>query len=293
MITTAPFDAIVTNNPFLDGVTIGYQVKSLFNTYFINYSPESLHFTGQSNSTCKYITIDSVFSETTIKLIREDNAIVVKEFTSNSDTVRIVTDSGKLAKIARKLARLNRIVQKQNQKYGAIRARVLKMTFNEAALKEFISLLPAQPAVDVSSFVARLKERQYTDRLPQIPGAHPNSIFASWFFNAFTDEMEEYNAIAVVDWRSLYSEVKDVLTNLFKASGINIELPTKPKKYSSKAYLDKVHDVLHITPYVMLTLGEISDTFVITLTEKNKVQNLIAAGKELGITVKLWESQSL
>lgn len=298
MITTGDFDEIVINNPFLTNGNTGYGFRKWFWQFQINYDPDSLQFPGQSNSTCKYIIIENDLTKVTYKVIREDKEVTVQElFPKKEYTRETITDPKKLSKIENKFNDLKKIVKKQIEKHNGTLRRVeqSKVRFDFDSISEFLDLL--LPAISTSQKDKLVKEIEEVEKNPMSYFDEPTNTIASnsknivlsIFFDELVDNLEQFGTLMIVDWKSPYKEVKDLIVPVFNKLGIAFnESLNRGKEYETTSYLNNVSDMLLKEGYAMVILGGVSDTFLITLTKEQDYKDLETKAKNIKIEIRKW-----
>lgn len=294
IITTNDFDEIILNNPFLNDENVGYGIEKLFCKYYISYNPEALKFNGQSNSTCKYIILESYFSKKTIKVIREDNRIVVKEFSKDND-VETVDDEKRLFKIHRKLIDLKKIVKKQIQDYNKSISNITKLKFDIDTVEKFAHLLnPKISKIEIENLIVNLKNAEenpisYIGNLSNIVRENSTTLSQKILFNIITDELEKINNLIIVDWKSPFEEVYELFENQFTKLKISFDKETnKPKKYETTNFIGTLNELVKKTEYIMIVLGHVSDTYLITFTKKENFSEVKKKAEKLKIELNEW-----
>lgn len=294
IITTNDFDEIVLNNPFLNDENIGYGIEKLFCKYYINYNPEALKFNGQSNSTCKYIIFENYFSKKKIKVIREDNRIVVKEFSKDND-IETVADEKKLFKIHRKLIDLKKIVNKQIQDYNKSISKITKLKFDIETVEKFADLLnPKLSKIEIESLIEELRNAEenplnYIGNLSNITNENSAILSQKILFNIIIDELEKINSLIIIDWKSPFEEVYELFESQFTKLKISFEKEiSKPKKYETTDFLKTLNELVTKTEYSMIVLGNVSDTYLITFTKKENFNEIKKKAEILKFELNEW-----
>lgn len=295
IINTKDFDEIVLNNPFLNDEKVGYGIEKLFWKYYISYNPEALRFNGQSNSTCKYIILENYFSKKTIKVIREDDRIVVKEFSKESD-IETVEDEKRLLKIHQKLIDLKKIVKKQIQDYNKSLSNITKLKFDIETVEKFADLIyPKLSKIEIESLIAELRNAEenpinYIGDLSNIARENSTILSQKILYNIIIDELEKINSLIIVDWKSPFEEVYELFESQFTKLKISFEKEiSKPKKYETTDFLKTLNELVKKTEYKMIVLGDVSDTYLITFTKKEDFSEIKKKAEKLKFELNEWD----
>lgn len=294
LVTTADFDEIVLNNPFLTEEKIGYGKYGLFWQYYIEYSPATLRFPGQNNSTCKYIIIKHNLSKKTFKVIREDDHIAIFEFLGENPA-ETVTDPKKIRLVKRKIDKLKRIVKKDAKRhYKMIKnLRTLSGDFDLITTGKFIALLiPEIPSPEADQILDKLKVAgtnplDYFEDLRDTMNSNEKKILQSVFANVLLDELQDAGALFVIDWKSSFEEVSDSFLPVFEQLNVPIGVLTnKPKTYETSDFLEQLSDYLDQYNKKMVMLGGVADTYLATFVDTKNVNELKRLGQKIQIEVR-------
>lgn len=293
-INTSDFDEIVLNNPKLKNGRFAYSIETLFWKYLINYDPDSLSYFGQTNSTCKYITLKSYFSDKTIKVIREDNEIKVVEFSEHSKSEK-VEDKKTLTKVYKKLIELKKIVKKQTLEYNKSITKITNVKFDIETIESFINFInPKLLKSEKDNLIKELKNAesnplQYIENLSNITNENSKILSQKIVFNILIDELEKINNLIIVDWKSPFEEVYELFEKIFAKLNISMEDEImKPKKYDTTNFIGELNEIIRKTEYKMIILGEESDTFLITFTEKENFKEINEKAEKLNLKLNEW-----
>jgi len=297
MITTQDFDEIVIDNPFLADGNSGYGIRKMFWYFVIQYKPDSLRFYGQSNSTCKYITMRNKLTQVCYKIIREDDYVKIEEIFKDYDR-EVVTDTKKLTKVEKKFYDLKKIVKKQIKEHYEIvdGLQNLKIKFDFDTTKEFLKIL--QPKITdkqqekIIKKLAKIEKNpmSYFSEPTNTIGANPKTILKSLFCNVFTDELEKSKSLIIVDWRSPYEEVIGLIIPIFKKLEITLDERLKKTEDYDEAekLLNSINNILLENDYTIVNFSDGSDTFLLGFTTKKDYQQLEKYAKKINIEIKKW-----
>jgi len=294
LITTADFDEIVLNNPFLTEEKIGYGKYGLFWQYYIEYSPASLRFHGQNNSTCKYIIIKHNLSEKTFKVIREDDHIVILEFIG-ANGVETVTDPKKIRLVKRKIDKLKRIVKKDAKRHYKMIKNLgtLSGDFDLATTGKFIALLiPQIQSPEKDQILDQLKlagtnPLDYFEDPRDTMYSNEKKILQSVFAKVLFDELQDAGALFVIDWKSSFEEVSEAFLPVFEQLNVPAGMLTnKPETYETSDFLEQLSDYLERYNKKMVMLGGVADTYLATFVDTKNVNELKRLGEKIQIEVR-------
>jgi hypothetical protein len=296
MITTKDFDEIVLDNPFLTGDIVGYGVYNLPWEYLINYSPDSLTFFGQSNSTCKYIILKNTLTDLEYKIVREDDHITITDL--NDENRQSVTDPNQLAKVEQGFDELKELVRKQIGNYYATIKSIEsnKFNFHLDDTRNFIKLLyPSISDAQQEKIIKRLKRveknpAKYFEDPTDTIDMDAGNIIQSLFLNVLTEQLEKVGSLIIVDWRSPHDEVMDLLIPLFQQLQISPdERMNRADGYETSSFLNDMVTILSEHNYQTFILGEISDTYLLVYVKSDNIQELKALANKINLTIRQWE----
>ena len=292
MITVKDFDEIVVNNSFLTNGNVGYGIRKWFWQFEINYNPDSLYLTGQSNSTCNYIIIKNSLTNDTYKVIREDKEIEIQEIYPQQDYAReIVTDPKKLSRIERKFNDLKSIVKKQIKKYNATLNSIQqsKINFDYDTIQEFLQLLtPLLRSSQQDKLINELKGVEksplsYIDESTASINSNSREIINAIFFKVLVENLSNFGTLLVVDCKSSYEEViglfRPVLSNqniVFDKKALN-----KPSNYKTIEFVNRLINILNENKINTYSIGAVSDTPILVFTEEDLTFEIKAKQIEL------------
>lgn len=302
MISTTDFDEIVVSNPFLTNGATGYGFRKWFWQFQIHYDPDALQFPGQSNSTCKYIIIENDFSKVLYKIIREDHQVEIQEiFPKNNYTREAVTDPKKLSKIESKFNDLKKVVKKQIKKHRATLKSIqqLKVSFDFDSIQEFLTLfVPKLTPLQQEKLIKELQELQknpirYLDEPTDTIGSNSRNIIQSIFFNVIVDQLEKCGGLIIIDYKSPYEEVIGLIAPIFEKLRIPFdERLKKTSKYETTDFINRVNDILIEKDYIALTLGGVSDTYLVAFTQEQDYMELEIKAKKIKVEVRQWKNET-
>ena len=293
-ITTADFDEIVLTTPFFTEESAGYGKNLLFWGFLIYYSPASLRFPGQDNSTCKYITITYNLSDTTFKIIREDDHIVIQEYEKDKG-FGTITNPNKIRRVKRKIDKLKRIVKKDAEHHNKTMKKLgsLSVDFDLVTTGQFIDLLiPKILSHEKDQLLLELKlaGKNPLDHFNNPTDTIDNKeekIIHGVFEKVLFDELNEAGVLFVIDWQSHFEEISDQLLPVFEKLDIPAGILTnKPEEYETTVFLEQLSDYLEQHNKKMVMLGGMSDTYLAAFTETKNGYELRRLGQKIKIDVR-------
>jgi len=292
MITIKDFDDIVLNNPFLTGNVVGYGVHNLQIQANINYSPDSLHLYGQSNSTCKYITIKHAKSGKEYKFVREDDHIDVVDLTTKN--YQLITDIKLLTDVKNVFTEFKTIVFNQINNYEAIMQFIQnnKFNFHLEETRKFINLLYPSISDKNQDNIIRVLKRveknpaKYLEDPVDSIGFDAKNIVQSVFFSILTDKLSKINTLHIVDSNSHFEEIKDILSPLFQELQIPTDVWLKKEITTVSAFLTYLATVLFENNYLIYDLANDTDTYLLIYTKTENSNELEKLATIMNLHIK-------